>query len=139
MDGARHGRWQFTVRSLLLVTVAVALLMVPVVWVARERRQLLRAQQEILLAREVALQSAIREEQRRLSAAASAAENAPSPAGSLEQLRHENVNLKQQLQQLRREVDQLRAPARAAGNPALRKPDRQSAAPPGVASVGSQE
>ena len=71
MDEAKRGRLQFTVRSLLLVTAAVALLLVPVAWVARERRQMMRAQQEILLAREVALRSLVREQQRRRGKAAS--------------------------------------------------------------------
>ena len=79
MDRAFHGKWQFTLRSLLLVTAAVALLMVPVAWVARERRQLLMTQQEILLARQVALESVVREEQRRRRAASASTEGRPSP------------------------------------------------------------
>ena len=47
MDEAKRGGLQFSVRTLLLVTAAAALLLVPVAWVARERRQLMRAQQEI--------------------------------------------------------------------------------------------
>jgi len=42
MDEAKRGRLQFSVRTLLLVTTAVALLLVPVAWVARERQQMLR-------------------------------------------------------------------------------------------------
>ena len=66
MDEAKRGGLQFSVRMFLLVTAAVALLLVPVAWVAREGQQLMRAQQEILLAREVALRSVVREQQRLL-------------------------------------------------------------------------
>ena len=62
MDEAKRGRLQFSVRTLLLVTAAAALLLVPVAWVTRERRQMMLAQQEILLAREVALRSVVREQ-----------------------------------------------------------------------------
>ena len=131
MDEAKHGRWQFSVRTLLLVTAAVALLLVPVAWVARERRQMLRARQEILLAREVALRSLVREQQRLLSKAASPREAvAPRLSSSpdrdlplaeklpaIEQLRHENVDLRQQLEQLRREVEKLKNPAQPTSKP----------------------
>jgi hypothetical protein len=53
MDEAKRGRWQFSARSLLLVTAAVALLLAPVAWVARERQQMTRARQEILLCDQV--------------------------------------------------------------------------------------
>ena len=131
MDEAKHGGLQFSVRTLLLVTAAVALLLVPVAWVTRERQQLVRAQQEILLAREVALRSLVREQQRLLSKAASPPEavapqlssrpdrNLPL-AGKLpaiEQLRHENADLRQQLEQLRREVEKLKNPAKPTSKP----------------------
>src|SRR5271157_4933611 len=105
MGEAKRGRLQFSVRTLLLVTAAVALLLVPVAWVARERRQMMRAQQEILLAREVALRSLVREQQRLFSQAASPREDvAPQVSSSpdrnlpraeklptIEQLRQENA------------------------------------------------
>jgi len=122
MDEAKRGRWQFSVRALLLVTAAVALLLTPVVWVAREHQQLMRAQQEILLAREVALRSAVLEQQRLLSKTAPPrGAVTPQPSSSpdrnlplaeklpaIEQLRHENADLRQQLEQLRREVEALK-------------------------------
>jgi predicted RNase H-like nuclease (RuvC/YqgF family) len=130
MDEVQRGRWQFSVRTLLLVTAAVALLLVPVVWVARERQQMMRAQQDILRAREVALRSAVREQERLQSKAA------PSPAGAaplsssadrnlptakklpvIEQLRRENTDLRQQLEQLRRELETLRNPAKSTSRP----------------------
>jgi predicted RNase H-like nuclease (RuvC/YqgF family) len=129
MNEAKRGGLQFSVRTLLLVTAAVALLLVPVAWVTRERQQLMRAQQEILLARELALRSVVREEQRRRGEAASPSEDvAPQVSSSpdrnlplaeklpaIEQLRHENADLRQQLEQLRREVEQLKNPAKPTG------------------------
>jgi predicted RNase H-like nuclease (RuvC/YqgF family) len=131
MGEAKRGRLQFSVRTLLLVTAAVALLLVPVAWVARERQQMMRAQQEILLAREVALRSLVREQQRLLSKAASPLEDvAPQVSSSpdrnlplaeklpaIEQLRHENADLRQQLQQLRREVETLKNPSQPTSKP----------------------
>ena len=131
MGEAKRGRLQFSVRTLLLVTAAVALLLVPVAWVARERQQLMRAQQEILLAREVALRSVVREQQRLRGEAASPPEDvAPQVASSLdrnlplaeklpaiEQLRHQNADLRQQLEQLRREVETLKNPAKPTSKP----------------------
>lgn len=131
MDEAKRGRWQFSVRTLLLVTAAVALLLVPVAWVARERQQMMRAQQEILLAREVALRSLVREQQRLLSKAASLSADVAPPLSlspdrnlplaeklpAIEQLRHENADLRQQLEQLRREVEMLENPAKSTSKP----------------------
>ena len=131
MDEAKRGRLQFSVRTLLLVTAAVALLLVPVAWVAREHQQMMRAQQEILLAREVALRSVVREQQRLRGEAASPPEDvAPQVSSSpdrnlplaeklpaIEQLRHENADLRQQLEQLRREVETLKNPAKPTSKP----------------------
>jgi len=131
MDEAKRGRLQFSVRTFLLVTAAVALLLVPVAWVTRERQQLVRAQQEILLAREVALRSVVREQQRRRGKAASPPEavapqfsmipdrNLPlaEKLPAIEQLRHENADLRQQLEQLRREVETLKNPSQPTSKP----------------------
>jgi hypothetical protein len=125
MGRVRNGGWQFTVRSFLVVTAAVALLLVPVAWVTRERRQMVMAERQMLLAREVALRSVILEQERRFKAAPPPAEYSPPPAASsperapapretsaaVEQLRHENAGLKQQLEELRREVEQLKSGA----------------------------
>jgi predicted RNase H-like nuclease (RuvC/YqgF family) len=94
-------RFRFSVRTLMLVTAAIALLLVPVAWVTRERLQMMRAQEALLQAREVALRSIVREGQR-----------LPSQSETMEQLRRENADLKQQVEQLRREVEQLKSPAR---------------------------
>jgi hypothetical protein len=94
-------RFQFSVRTLLFVTAAIALLLVPMAWVTRERMAMLRAQEAILQAREVALRSVVREGQQ-LSRESQA----------MEQLRRENAGLKQQVEQLRREVELLKSPVR---------------------------
>jgi predicted RNase H-like nuclease (RuvC/YqgF family) len=94
-------RFQFSLRTLLLLTAAIALLLVPVAWVTRERMQMMRAQRAVLQAREVALRSVIREGQR-----------LPRQSQTLEQLRRENADLKQQVEHLRREVEQLKSSAR---------------------------
>lgn len=131
MDEAKRGRLQFTVRSLLLVTAAVAVLLVPVTWVTRERQQMLRAQREILLAREVALRSIVHEQDRLLGKAGSppkvvAPRISSSPERNLpladkppaiEKLQHENADLRQQLEQLRREMETLRNPEAPTGKP----------------------
>jgi cell division protein FtsB len=92
-------RFRFSLRTLMLVTAAIALLLVPVAWVARERMQMMRAQEALLQAREVALRSVVREGQR-----------LPRQSEAMEQLRRENADLKQQVEQLRRQVEQLRSP-----------------------------
>ncbi len=115
----------------MLATAAGALLLTPVAWVARERRQLLQAQHAILAARETALRSAVREEQRRLRQTKSppGETSPPAPSGpSLalpgveklpadDQLRDENVHLRRQVEQLRREVERLKHAAAPPGNP----------------------
>ncbi len=131
MDEARRRRWQFSVRTLLLVTAAAALLLVPVAWVARERQQMMRLQGEILAAREVALRSVVREQQRLLGKPAPPSEEiAPQGASSpdrnpplaekspvIEQLRHENADLREQIAQLRREVETLKNPVKSTAKP----------------------
>jgi hypothetical protein len=104
MAAAQLGRFRYSIRTLLLATAVCALILTPVVWVARERRQMLAAQEAMLRAREVALQSVVREEKRR---------RADSAAG--EHLRRENASLKQEVESLRREVQQLRNPSASLG------------------------
>ncbi len=87
-------RFQFSLRTLLLLTAAIALLLVPVAWTTRERMQMMRAQEAVLQAREVALRSVVREGQR-----------LPRRSQTLEQLRRENEDLKQRVEQLRRKVE----------------------------------
>ena len=53
------GRIQFSVRSLLIATAVLAFSLAPVVWVTRERRQMLRAREE-------AIRSVILAERRRV-------------------------------------------------------------------------
>lgn len=118
-------RWyQFSLRRLLLVPLMLALALVPVAWVSRERRQLLRARDEAL--RAVILAKRYRAELKRREAAHPATprpadlpgDEAPQsarPAGDsavIEQLQRENAELKATIQRLRREVERLEAGVR---------------------------
>lgn len=120
MGPAVRRRYQFSVRSLLVVTAILALLLVPVVWVTRERQQMLRARNE-------ALRAVILAERYRLEKARQAAiptnlgpaegrgdepRSSAQPAGAsawIERLERENAELKDTIEQLRREVERLKA------------------------------
>ena len=64
-------RFQFSVRSLLVMTAVLAFSLAPVVWVTRERRQMLRAREE-------AIRSVLLAERRRVELRAKEARNAPA-------------------------------------------------------------
>jgi hypothetical protein len=113
------GRIQFSMRSLLIATALLAFSLAPVVWVTRERGQMLRAREE-------AIRSVILAERRRVElrghggpVGARADElgldvnNASipvvSPAILIEHLRRENDELKDTVDSLRHEVERLRA------------------------------
>jgi predicted RNase H-like nuclease (RuvC/YqgF family) len=118
MDDTRRSRYQFSIRTLLLVTVAVALLLVPVTWVTRERLRMVEAQREILAAREVALRSVVREQALRQRALASVSPQPASAEGNeLESLKRQNADLKQEVKQLRRELERLQARSERAVGP----------------------
>jgi hypothetical protein len=113
------GRIQFSVRSLLIATAVLAFSLAPVVWVTRERQQMLRAREE-------AIRSVILAERRRVELrtkggpiGAHADEFGPdvnktsipvvSPEVLIEHLRRENDELKDTVDSLRLEVERLRA------------------------------
>ena len=115
------GPWriQFSVRSLLIATAVLAFSLAPVVWVTRERRQMLRAREE-------AIRSVILAERRRVELRANGGPvgastdefstdvnttNIPtvSPEVLIEHLRRENDELKDTVDSLRLEVQRLRA------------------------------
>jgi hypothetical protein len=113
------GRFQFSVRSLLVMTAVLALSMAPVVWVTRERRQMLRAREEAI--RSVLLAERRRAELRAKEGhmGASNSELGPDvdrkevptvpPEVLIEHLRRENDELKDTVDSLRLEVQRLRA------------------------------
>ena len=119
------GPWriQISVRSLLIVTGAMAILLAPLAWVTRERRQLLRAREEAI--RSVLLAERRRSELRAKAGrpAASTEDRAPDevtteipsvpPEILIEHLRRENDELKDTVDSLREEVKRLRAAKRA--------------------------
>ena len=133
----RRFRFQYSLRTLFVVTAIVALLLVPVAWVARERQQVLEAREAALravvlaerdraLAVEARYHAAIRAQTGlALSPAdgigrhdgdkpseeiARQAANAPDtrPA-AVEQLMRENAELKKTVEELHREIERLKA------------------------------
>jgi uncharacterized protein HemX len=111
--GMGRNRFQFSLRTLLLVTLALALLLVPVTWVSREREQMIRARYAILEAREEALRSVVLEEQRRLNQGHTGV--IEKDAEVMQRLDRENKSLRQQVNELRREVEQLRTSLKPLG------------------------
>jgi type II secretory pathway pseudopilin PulG len=130
---ASRWRFQFTVRSLLVVTGLLALLLVPVAWVVRERQQMFRAQESMLRAREEALRAVVLAERTaRLRAAANleqslVSDGADPPARTelkpaprepahatdsapelIQRLQRENSELKDRVELLSREVERLK-------------------------------
>jgi hypothetical protein len=112
-------RFQFSVRSLLMMTAVLALSLAPVVWVTRERRQMLRAREE-------AIRSVLLAERRRVELRAKGGRKGASteefvvdmetagvpsvpPEILIEHLRRENDELKDTVDSLRQEVVRLRA------------------------------
>jgi hypothetical protein len=115
------GPWriQFSVRSLLIATAVLASALAPVVWVTRERRQMLRAREEAI--RSVILAERRRVELRAKRDAIGASTDefgtdlvttkipAVSPEVLIEHLRRENDELRDTVDSLRLEVERLRA------------------------------
>ena len=112
MNEMVRNRFQFSLRTLLLATLAAALLLVPVAWVSRERQKMIAARAAILEAREVALRSVVLEEQRRLSRGGNPT---LEDSGAIQELERENTSLRQQVNELRRKVEQLRNAAKPLG------------------------
>jgi uncharacterized small protein (DUF1192 family) len=135
MASAGQRRFQFSVGSLLAVTGALAFLLVPVAWVARERQQMLRARDQMLQAREVALHSVVLATERNAKLRAEIELHQPSSPPTVERasgpglitpdlnpnqtvdsgtelverLRLENADLRKEVAMLRREVERLKS------------------------------
>jgi hypothetical protein len=112
-------RFQFSVRTLLIMTAVLALSLSSLVWVTRERRRMLRAREE-------AIRSVLLAERRRVELRAKGSPTGAStdqfgldtdsteiPSVSsevlIEHLRRENDELKDTVDSLRQEVERLRA------------------------------
>ena len=114
-----RGRFQFSVRSLLLMTAVLAVSLAPVVWVTRERQKMLRAREEairsVLLAERHRAELRAKTGQNGLTNGEAASEidttEVPkvSPDVLIEHLRRENDELKDTVDSLRQEVQRLRA------------------------------
>jgi len=142
MTGRPGFRFQYSLRTLFVVTAIAALLLVPVAWVARERQQMLEAREAALRAvilaerdRAVAVEARYRDVINAqtgsvLSTAVSSssagggdpseaiarkAEKAPTIRPDVvEQLVRENSELKKKVEQLHREIERLKG-AKAKG------------------------
>ena len=114
MDDSRRGKIQFSIRTLVVLTAVAAVLLVPVAWVARERQRMIQAEREILAAREVALRSVVREaDARRQHLSSASSQPQPAEEATLKQLLRENADLKQEVKELRRELEKLRNPSQS--------------------------
>jgi cell division protein FtsB len=112
-------RFQFSLRSILIVTALTAILLVPVAWVTRERQQMIQARQEVLRARQEAIHAVVLAERAAYREASALTTKTMSdswqsaktdqPAGLVERLQRENAELKAQVEALRREVELLKA------------------------------
>ncbi len=109
-------RIQFSLRSLLVVTGLLALLLTPVAWMARQREQVRQARDEAI--RSFYLEQQYRDEQRKGKVAEIAAidragsiqalQDIPprshDTTAQIEQLERENAELKKTVELLRREI-----------------------------------
>ena len=130
-------RFQYSLRTLFIVTAIVALLLVPVAWVARERQQVLVAREAALRAVVLAERDRARAVQARYDAAlraqatvalspgtessatigidpsnetaAKAANASAARPTAVEKLMRENAALKKTVEELRREIERLKA------------------------------
>ena len=132
MNPGERGKYQFSMRTMMLVIAAVSTLLAPFAWVMRERQQQRQALMRALQAREVALRSVVLEEQRRSSLAIGRSESttagtswnlnrnpsAHSGPESIERLERENADLRRQVSLLNREVDRLKSRTRLSDIPA---------------------
>jgi hypothetical protein len=110
-------RLQFSIRSLLVVTGLLALVLAPVAWLARHREMERRAREEAL--RSVLLEHRYRAEQRKRSAVDATAidrsesseptPNSTNATSEIERLRRENAELKETIESLRAEIRRLKS------------------------------
>jgi hypothetical protein len=132
MNLGEPGKYQFSVRTMMLVIAGASFLLASLAWVMRDRQQQRQALLLALQAREVALRSVILEEQRRSSMAIGRFENAAAKASSsgehdlsansglesIKRLERENADLRRQISLLGREIDRLKSPTRPHDTPA---------------------
>jgi hypothetical protein len=127
MRATLRRRFQFTLRSLMILTAAVAILITPVAWVVRVRQRMIQAREDAL--RAMVLEQYYRSHRPAELPAAPAelaskeARGGPAPptpppaapaqaAALIERLRRENAELKATIERLRRQVERLQAAQR---------------------------
>jgi cell division protein FtsB len=117
-------RFQFSIRSLLVVTGLLALLLTPVAWMVRQRELMRQAREDAL--RAVMLERQYRAEQQKRyvdglaaidrSETRLAPQRTPSAssgtAADLEQLRRENAELRNTVEALEREIRRMKEQVR---------------------------
>jgi hypothetical protein len=111
-------RFQFSLRSIMVLMALSAISLVPIVWVARERQQMIQAREEVLRAREEAVRAVVLAERAaRGEAVVDTTKTKPDPRQSAKadprddligRLQRENAELKAQVETLRRDVERLR-------------------------------
>jgi hypothetical protein len=124
MKIAGRGRLQFSVRSILVATGIVAILLVPTAWVARERQEMRRLSDLVLQAREEAIRAVILAERQRTVMRDSdvvpdrgASDQTAGPARNpwapleirIERLERENSALKEAVEIQRQQIERLKA------------------------------
>ena len=124
-------KYQFSVRTMMLIIAAVSFLLAPLVWVMRERQQQRQTLMLALQAREVALRSVVLEEQRRSTLGIGRFKNMAArtslildgdPTGNsgpetIRRLERENADLRRQVSLLSHEVDRPKSRTRPSDTP----------------------
>jgi hypothetical protein len=112
---AEARRFQVSVRGILAATAVLALLMVPITWVARERERMRQAREDAI--RAVVLAERYRSEIKERAATQVLAVDQTDPvppdsAARIDRLERENAELKDTIERLRKEVDRLKGQGR---------------------------
>jgi hypothetical protein len=109
-------RFQLSVRTILAATAILALLMVPITWVTREREQMRRAREDAIRAVVLAERYRSKLDERAgtdgratpVDPARQAQPFPPAAAARIQRLEHENAELRDTVELLQREVERLK-------------------------------
>ncbi len=111
---AETWRFQVSVRGILAATAILALLMVPVTWMFRERELMRQAREDAIRAVVLAerYRSKLDERATPVDPARQAQPLPPAAAARIQRLEHENAELKDTLELLQKEVERLKGHGR---------------------------